>query len=434
MFFSKLFSKNSQHKKAVIIGLDGTPYSLLKNLINQGKLPNMAQIFSQGYFGPTTVCLPEISSVSWTSFMTGANSGMHGIYGFMDFKPGTYELYFPNFYDLKIPTIFDELGQKGKRSIVINLPSTYPAREIPGILISGFVAIDLKKAVYPLSLLSKLEEFSYQIDIDTAKARNDHDFLIKDLDKTLKIREKVANYLWEKEDWDLFMVVITGTDRLQHFLFDAYVDENHPYHQAFIEYYQKIDAFIGRIYEKYTKLKAEKTFFMLSDHGFTQIKTEVYINRWLFENGYLKFNTDTPKMVSDIGPGTIAFALDPSRIYINLKEKYPLGTVEKKDYDRLREELKSAFLEIKYEGEPILRKVFFKEDIYDGPYLNQAPDLVLLSKHGFDLKATVQRNTIFGHSGLQGMHTYDDAFFFCDKGIKCKNIFEIKEKIISVLD
>jgi len=427
------FFKKKSKKKVVIIGLDGTPYSLLKNLINQGKLPNMSHIFSQGYFGATTVCLPEISSVSWTSFMTGTNSGTHGIYGFMDFRPGAYELYFPNFRDLKVPTLFDELGEKGKRSIVINLPSTYPAREIPGVLISGFVAIDLKKAVYPLSLLSKLQELNYRIDINTSRARTDYEFLMKDLDETLKIREKTSNYLWENEDWDLFMVVITGTDRLQHFLFDAYVDENHPYHEAFINYYQKIDAFVGRIYEKYKKIKAEKSFFMLSDHGFTQIKTEVYINRWLCENGYLKFNTDKPQMVSDIGPGTLAFALDPSRIYINLKEKYPLGTVDKKDYDGLRDELKQAFLEIKYEGEPILRQVFFKEELYSGPYLDYAPDLVLLSKHGYDLKATVQRDAVFGRSGLQGMHAYDDAFYFCDRGLECKTIFEVKEKIIKTL-
>ena len=57
---------------------------------------------------------------------------------------------------------------------------------------------------------------------------------------------------------------------------------------------------------------------------------------------------------------------------------------------------------------------------------------MLLSKHGFDLKATVQRDVVFDRSGLQGMHTYDDAFYFCDKGIECKSIFEIKEKIISM--
>jgi len=58
------------------------------------------------------------------------------------------------------------------------------------------------------------------------------------------------------------MIVITGTDRLQHFLFDAYVDQKHPYHEAFINYYQKVDSFVGSIYKKYLKLKDEKVFYV----------------------------------------------------------------------------------------------------------------------------------------------------------------------------
>ena len=298
------------------------------------------------------------------------------------------------------------------------------------------MAIDLKKAVYPADLYSKLKDLNYRIDIDTARARDDHEFLIKDLDQTLTVRKKVANHLWHNYDWDLFMVVITGTDRLQHFLFDAYADENHPYHQAFIEYYQKIDKLIAHFYDLYTSHLSPNSsrFIMLSDHGFTNIKSEVYINRWLYENGYLKFSKENPQTISDIGEGSKAFALDPSRIYINLKGKYPLGCVEKQDYYRLREELKQAFLEIKFDGEPILRNVFFKEEIYSGPYLDKAPDLVILSNHGFDLKGSVQKETIFGRSKLQGMHTYDDAFFFNDRGEKCENIFEVKEIIKQIFE
>ena len=147
----------------------------------------MVQIFLQGYFRVVSVCLPEISSVSWSSFMGSTNSGTHDVYSFMNFKPGTYELYFPNFSNLKAPTLFDELGEKEKRCVVINLPFTYPARKIQGVLISGFVAIDLEKAVYPSSLLLKLKKFNYRIDIDTTKARTDHKFLIQNLDETSKI-------------------------------------------------------------------------------------------------------------------------------------------------------------------------------------------------------------------------------------------------------
>lgn len=413
--------------RVVIIGLDGTPYSLLKDLIKRGKMPNLAGIMSQGHFGPMKVSLPEVSSVSWSSFMTGTNSGEHGIYGFMDVKPGTYELYFPNFRDLKVPTLFDELGDQNKKSVVINLPSSYPAREIPGILISGFVAIDLKKAVYPPSLLPKLEESSYQIDVDVSKAKDDPDFLIKNLHSTLEAREKVAQYLWKDSDWDLFMLVITGTDRLHHFLFDAYEDENHPYHQAFLEYYQKVDKVIAHFHDLTSNLKPPTPhFLLLSDHGFTKIKSEVYVNRWLVENGYLRFKKEKPESLADIDKGSKAFALDPSRIYVNLKDKYPQGEVAQKDYYTLRQELKESLLDLKLDGQLVLQDVFFKEELYSGPYLDMGPDLILLSHGGFDLKGSVQKEAIFGRSKLQGMHTYDDAFFFSDRGAKCESIFEVK--------
>ena len=76
--------------------------------------------------------------------------------------------------------------------------------------------------------------------------------------------------------------------------------------------------------------------------------------------------------------------------------------MDKKDYNKLREELKQAFLEIKYNGEPILRQVFLKEKIYSSSYLDYAPDLILLSKHEYDLKATVRREIIFGRGILEG--------------------------------
>ncbi len=119
-----------------------------------------------------TVSIPEISSVSWSSFMTGTQAGDHGIYGFVDLTPGTYQYRFPNFSDLKAPTFFDELGLNNKRSVIINLPATYPARPMPGVLISGFVALDLEKAVYPARYLPMLKQAGYQVDVDAGKGRD----------------------------------------------------------------------------------------------------------------------------------------------------------------------------------------------------------------------------------------------------------------------
>ena len=430
--------KKKDKSQVVVIGLDGVPYTLLADLRERGHIPNMASIFADGYFGQMSVCIPEISSVSWSSFMTGTQPGEHGIFGFMDLEPGTYKMYFPNYTHLKAATLWDDLGARGKKTVVINMPATYPARQISGALISGFVAIDINKAVYPQALLPRLNEMSYRIDVDTMKARQDHDFLFRDLDATLESRKRAADLLWERIDWDVFIVVITGTDRLMHFLWTALKQPEHPYHTACLDYFKRVDGFVGHLYDRFLALngsnKETNQFCMLSDHGFTGVETEVYLNRWLQENGYLKFQKSQPESIMDIGPGSTAFAMDPSRIHVNLRGKYPLGTVDPTDYERVRQELKEGLEQLVFRnGRRIMKAVYLKEELYHGPHADRAPDLIALSHHGYDLKAKVKSNEVFGRSNLVGMHTQDDAFFFNSSGTKCTSIFDATNVILQSL-
>ncbi len=431
-----LFTKNKSHLKprAVVVGLDGVPFSLLSDLKRRGLIANMASIFDNGYFGQMKVCIPEISSVSWTSFMTGTQSGDHGIFGFIDLEPGTYTMKVTNYLDIKAPTLWDDLAQNGKKSVVINMPATYPAKEMNGALISGFVAVDINKAVYPATLIGPLSDLGYRIDIDTARARHDPEFLISDLTDALAGRQRAVELLWQEIDWDLFILVISGTDRLMHFLWTAYEQQDHPYHQAFLNYFKKVDDFIGQLYERFMsagdRMANNKHFYMLSDHGFCKIKTEVYLNRWLQDNGYLKFQKDPPETVMDIGPGSRAFALDPSRIYINLRAKYPLGTVGRSDYKRLCRELKNGLESLSFnDGNPVAKRVYFKDELYHGPHLGAAPDLIVLSNAGYDLKGKVNSSAIFDQTDLEGMHTQDDAFFYCSDRIASSSIFAVRQII-----
>src|SRR4030042_591172 len=151
-----LFQKKKK-TRACVIGLDGVPYSLVLELTERGITPSLADLLKTGHLHRMKASLPEISAVSWTDFMTGSDSGRHGIFGFTDLKPGSYALRFPNFLDVKKETLWDILGKTGKRSIVLNQPSTYPARPLNGAMVSGFVAIDVAKAVYPLSKKAPLD-------------------------------------------------------------------------------------------------------------------------------------------------------------------------------------------------------------------------------------------------------------------------------------
>jgi predicted AlkP superfamily phosphohydrolase/phosphomutase len=404
--------KKKKKNRACVVGLDGVPYSLLLELADEGIMPETAKLISSGHLHRMKASLPEISAVSWTDFMTGTNSGTHGIFGFTDFKPASYEIRFPNSLDLKKETIWDILGARGKKSIIINQPSTYPARKINGTLISGFVAIDMSRAVFPPGIKPVLEQMGYQIDIDTLKSREDHAFLWQELGKTLSGRQKALHHFWD-EEWDYFEFVITGTDRLHHFLWNAYNDEGHPYHAKFLDYYRQIDQVIHKVAASFRRLTGDETgLFFLSDHGFTGIEQEVYLNAWLEEEGYLKFVNHSPKGLEEITPETRAFALDPNRIYLNLKNKFPQGRVEEADKEKLKTEIAQKLKTLEYGGKKVIRKIFSAEEAYSGPLVNKGPDLLVLSEYGFDLKGSVKKKEVFGRTNLQGMHTWDDAFFW----------------------
>lgn len=411
------FRKNAP-KKACVVGLDGVPHSLLLDMMERGVMPNTRDIIGRGVLRSMTVTLPEISSVSWSTFMTGRNPGEHGIFGFTDLKDNSYDLRFPSFRDLKTETIWDRLGKSGLKSVVINQPSTYPAREIPGVLISGFVAIDIDKALYPRKYLASLARGGYRVDIDTEKCRDNPERLFADLASLLECRRAIMDELWSKEDWNLMEVIVTGTDRLHHFIWDAYEDQSHAHHEGFLNYYRQVDEFIGHVYTKFAKATDNVDhFFLLSDHGFCGTRREVYINTILEEHGFLKLEAGGNSGLQSIDAGSRAFALDPARIYVHRKGRYPKGTVGEGDVAAIKRDLAAAFDEVQDAdtGDKIVRRVFDGDEVYSGPYKTAGPDLLLIPKNGYDMKGRVGSKTIIGDRRLQGMHTWDDAFFFCGR-------------------
>ena len=416
----KVRRRRSGRPRVFLLGLDGTPYSLMQDLFAKGVLKNLAEIAGKGTLCQMSTTIPDVSSVAWTTFMTGVNPGRHGVFGFVDLKPGTYTNYFPNATHVRSPCLWHLLGKEGKRSIIVNMPSTYPAQELNGTLISGFVAIDLERATFPKSLVPWLKKIDYRLDVDASKARTEKDKFIEDLNTSLAKREQAFRKLMLEEPWDLFAAIVTGTDRLHHFLWDAYEDPDSPYHGAFLDYYRSIDAMVGRLYET---LEGETTFLALSDHGFGRLRRDVYINRWLEEQGYLSFASEKKESIEDIDPEkTRAFCMDPGRIYLNVKKRFPAGSVlPGKSSERLRDELAERFGGLSFQAdggpaEPVFRRVFRKEELYQGPFLTSAPDLVLLANPGNNLRGATGRDSVFDAQGaFTGMHTQDDAFFLSDR-------------------
>jgi predicted AlkP superfamily phosphohydrolase/phosphomutase len=407
--------------RVAVLGLDGVPFPLLENLFDAGVMPRLAEVAEAGSFMPMRTTLPAVSSVAWTSFMTGTNPGEHGIFGFTDLKKGEIAVHLPSFDDVRQPALWNRIP--GRKSVVVNLPFTYPARPMDGVLVAGFVAPIFDRAVYPPSLIPWLKSKNYRVDVDSVRGRQDPGFLVQDLFDTLNLREQVMMALMDSHPWDLFIGVITGTDRLHHFFFDAFADHSHRFHAEFLNYYRRVDAFIGAFVDR---LRGKARLIVLSDHGFTRLKTQVYLNHILMSLGYLSYTRPDPRTVQDIHPRSRAFAMDPTRIYLHSRDRFRTGQLNQREKEELRQKLKHEMERIRLRDvgirdaadgdpdEPLFDGVKFKEELYSGEAMESAPDLVLIPRRGYDVKAAVNVAAPTLTDIFTGMHTHDDAFLMVD--------------------
>jgi predicted AlkP superfamily phosphohydrolase/phosphomutase len=404
--------------RVAMLGLDGVGAPLVEALTDAGVMPRLAALRRTGTLARMRSSLPTVSSVSWASIVTGANPGRHGIFGFTDVTRDGYATTFPNATHLRAPTLWDALGARGKTSIVLNVPGTYPAKDIVGVLVAGFVAVHLERAVRPASVLDLLARHDYRIDVDYVNADQRPEAFFTDLFATLAARRRVFRHFLGSEPWDCFLGVVTETDRLHHYFWHAWADVTHPWHQRFLDFYGALDALIGEVAGA---LDDATPLFIVADHGHTLIEAECHPNVWLRTEGLLRFTTDRPRSLADLDRTSPVFVLDPGRVYLNLQGRFAEGVVAPgAEAEELLARVEEGMRGLSYPrpgAEPVrpITTMHRRDAIYAGPCRDDAPDAVLHSRDGFDLKGALGRTEIFGRSALTGMHTYDDALFYVNR-------------------
>jgi predicted AlkP superfamily phosphohydrolase/phosphomutase len=408
--------------RVAVIGLDGVGAPLVEHLTDAGVMPRLAALRRAGSLGRMRSTIPTISNVSWTSVVTGVNPGTHGIYGFTDVRRDSYALTFPNFGHVRAPTLWDALGACGKTTIVLNVPGTYPAKDIKGVMVSGFVAVSLERAVRPASALGVLRDHGYRIDVDYVNADQRPAAFFADLFATLGARRRVLRHYLASSDWDCFLGVVTETDRLHHYFWSAYVDPHHPWHQRFLDFYAEVDAALGELVDV---LDDDTALFIVADHGHTAIESECYPNAWLRAEGLLALRADATAgraSMADLDRTSRVFILDPGRVYVNLAGRFAEGVVRPgAEAEDLLARVAAGMLALEYPGPAVhgtrrpVRAVYRRDELYTGPCLADAPDAVLHFHDGFDLKGALGPTELFGRSALTGMHTYDDALFYVNR-------------------
>lgn len=436
-FLDKLRGKK-QARRVVFIGLDGTPYTFLKRLIDEGRAPNAARLAEQGSLLRMESTWPWVSSVAWSTMMTGVNPARHNIFGFIDRDPATYKQFIPTSRNMQAKTLWEVLSDAGKRVIVVNVPVTYPPRQVNGILVGGFLSPSLEKAVYPPAYTSTLQSLGYIVDADPWKARESKDLAIQEVNTVLDARIRTLYHMLEHEEWDYLHVHIMETDRLHHFLWQQMEEGDPAYAPAFYDFYQRIDDMLGQVAEK---LDESATLLWMSDHGFCTVKREVHVNRWLMDNGWLHLRNvppDRKKGLDEIDPSSVAYSLDPGRVVIRVRGREKQGSVAPgAEYEALRDEIAAAALQLRDpdSDEPIFRNAFKREELYHGPYLEQAADLILAPYDGYDPKGALYKETLtFKGDELVGMHTHDDAMLYVQGQTIPQTHFSVLNVMPTILD
>ncbi|ARS90598.1 alkaline phosphatase family protein [Natrarchaeobaculum aegyptiacum] len=420
--------------RVAFIGVDGVPFSLLSE--HEAQFPNFAAIAEEGSAGEISSIVPPESSACWPALTTGSNPGETGVYGFQDREVGTYDTYVPMGNEVQADRIWDRVQEAGRRATVMNVPVTFPPQRNVQRMVSGFLSPGLEKAAYPDDLREYLEGLDYRIDVNPKLGHEEDkaDF-IEDAHATLDARFEAFEHYIAEDDWDLFFGVFMTTDRVNHFLFEDY-ERDGEYKAEFLEFYQKVDDYIGRLREA---MADDVTMVVASDHGFTSLDYEVHFNEWLREEGWLSFSTDDPSELGDISDDTTAYSFIPGRFYLNLEGREPRGSVPEEEYDDVRDELADALLDLEGpDGRQVVDRVVPKEEAFRGDHDDIAPDLVAIPAKGFDLKSGFKADSdVFTSGPRNGMHSFDDTSLYVDRPdvtIDDADLFDIAPTILDLMD
>jgi predicted AlkP superfamily phosphohydrolase/phosphomutase len=476
--------------KVLVLGLDGATFDLIKPWAAAGYLPTLKRLMEEGAHGSLRSTTPPMTGPAWTSFATGVNPGKHRLYDWITRDEGQYTFSPVTALDMEAPTLYTLLSEAGRRVCALNVPMTYPPTPVNGVMVSGLPAPSTKVQItYPPNLYQEILEAvgDYILYPDPGQAYSEAgvDAFLTRLYRTTDLRVQTLDYLRSREVWDFAMVVFNGTDTISHAMW-KYMDKTHPLHDpaaalkygnAIRDYYSYLDGKLARYVDE---LPDDTTLVVMSDHGFGPFHKFIHVNNWLMQEGFMATNRGlltglkhtmfrqgfSPMNVYDTmmrfglgalkrevvrgqGQGllktlflsfedidwsrTQAYSLgNVGQVYLNVVGREPQGCVQPgADYQRVREEIiaKLQTLRDPQTGELVVESIYRREELYQGDFLEKAPDIVFLPRRleyfGFGEYEFGSHKIIESmRRGISGTHRMNGIFMAYGAAIQAGSVVE----------
>lgn len=420
----------------VVIGIDGGTLDLIIPWIEQGHMPVLGSLIEEGTSGELKTTYPPLTCPAWWSLSTGKNPGRFGSYHFWQVAPRSYEIRRSKSYGPGTNMeLWDILNEADLRCGIINNPIMFPPARIRDYSVAGCFASVKSDYTYPADFRKILDEVAggYELDSLTGESRTDEE-TAEDCNRVLEKRRKVICHLLAEEDRpEFFLGVLTESDRMCHRLLnrvgkgDALGESSE---RLLVEFFRALDSAIGDMVDA---VGNDNYVIVMSDHGFGNRDRGFYVNEWLQQEGYLTLKTGAAgghlksrarrgvssaltrlrlrdlvrawvprSLLTKLAPAgnvegegeaiydyiqnglidwskTKALALQDGLIYLNTEDR-PEGIVSFGDeYEALRSEMieKLGNLTDTETGKPLKTEVRRREEIYEGDFMAEAPDIYL---------------------------------------------------------
>jgi predicted AlkP superfamily phosphohydrolase/phosphomutase len=278
----KVFSSFTQNRKrkslnkVILLGLDGTTFTVLEPLVNNGKLPNLAKLMREGTYGTLHSTVPCLSIPALPVLCTGVNPAKLGIFGFekQDGSIVTYD-------DVKQSTLWDVLAEYDVKSCVVNVTGTYPPVLKNGIMIAGSAPSEQNEYVYPNERKSAATGFYSEFDLLKKLTPRKQSSKYLDLATTIELKRwEIFRRVMQGQEYGLGILWMVLSDDMQHYYWGC--------EDILTQFYQTLDKIVGQLLESF----AEYNIIILSDHGFeAKPSSWFFANSWLNKMGYLRMKS-----------------------------------------------------------------------------------------------------------------------------------------------
>ena len=202
----------------LVIGIDSATFDIIDPMIEEGSLPNFERLINGGVSADLRSTIPYVTAPGWTTMMSGVDPGKHGA-----FSMTTLDGYCPRPTDsryVKSKRVWDYLSEIGYKSLIINLPITYPPTPLNGWMVTGTLTPGQDSDfTYPESLKEHILSVFPDYVPEIPEGLHGPYAVYNGYAKSVELRIKVFKYLLEAMDWNLAVCVFNEPDKIQHKLF-----------------------------------------------------------------------------------------------------------------------------------------------------------------------------------------------------------------------